>query len=92
MNRHLLEEMAHYIHGHLKLFGKEKADIQSWKQLVPELPKDAIKDGQDCQNWQRVVTADLVSRSMAKVRSVAFGERLVSFLLLNFLPMLSSFL
>lgn len=78
MHRHLLEEMAHYIHGHLKLFGKEKADTQSWKQLVPDLPKDAIKDGQDCQNWQRVVNAELVSCSMAKVRSVAFGERLVS--------------
>ena len=73
-----MEEMTDYVHGHLKLFGREQDDTQSWKQLVADLPKDAIKDGQDCQSWQRVVTADSVSCSMAKVRPVAFGERLVS--------------
>ena len=66
------------MHGHLKLFGSEQDGTRSWKHLAADLPKDAIRDGQDYQNWQRVVTTDLVSSSVAKVRPVAFGERLVS--------------
>lgn len=75
--------MADYVHGHLKLFGKEQDGMEqdgmeNWKRLAADLPEDAIKDGKDCESWQRVVTAESVSSSMAKVRPVAFGERLVS--------------